>query len=111
MSTLELIAAVCSVVLGVAGVMGLAYTLTLKPRIDRIETATSLALEHLAPNGHEDEAHPDDRNLPVRRLLHRLARDQRATAERLAEGSEWMRDHHLQHVRHDSSWPGERSAS
>lgn len=110
MNTLELITAVCSVILGVSGVMGLAYAMTLKPRIERIETATSLSLEHLAPNGHEDEAHPDDRGLPLRRLVHRLAREQRRTSDRLTDGAGWMQEHHLKHVRHDPEWPAERSA-
>lgn len=110
MSWFELITGICGVIIGVSGVMGLAYRLTLKPRIERIEDATSLALEHLAPNGHEDEAHPDDRGLPLRRLVHRLAREQRKTTDRLSEGAGWMHDHHLEHVRRDPEWPAERSA-
>jgi hypothetical protein len=107
----ELIAAACSAALGIAAVMGLAYRLTIMPRLNRIEEGTKLALYHLVPNGHEDEAHPDDRDLPVRRLLHRLAREQRGTNERLGEGATWMRGHDLEHVRHDPSWPDrERSA-
>lgn len=101
------IGGVVAIILGVSGVMGLAYRFTLQRRLDRIERATSLSLEHLEPNGHEEEAHPDDRDLPVRRLLHRLAREQRATTARLESGAEWMRGHHLEHVRHDPAWPGE----
>ena len=95
--------------LGLAGVLGLAYRLTLMRRMDRLDRALKSVEYHLVPNGGEDDAHPDDRGQPLRTLLMRTRRDVRDIDGRLAHGNGWMRDHDIEHLRRDPAWPVERA--
>lgn len=95
---------------------GVAYRLTLIPRleaidrkVDAVDAKAQQALHAIEPNGHEDEAHPDDRGVPLRTLTLRVAREQRVARDKLeAEtviGKRWHRAHELEHTRRDASWP------
>lgn len=101
---LILISVASGAVLGAAGVLGLAYRLTFMRRLERLEAVLRAVEYHLAPNGHEGEAHPDDRGLPMRTLVMRTARVVRWIQQDLDGGSAWMQSHTTAHIRREAGW-------
>lgn len=101
---------------------GIAYRLTLLPRlesidrkVDAVDAKAQAALHAIEPNGHEDEAHPDDRGVPLRTITLRVAREQRDVRDKLeaetAIGKRWHRTHELEHTRRDSTWPEQQGGA
>ncbi len=107
---LTLVTLVCTTVLAVSAVLGLAYRYTLRPRLERITAAMGAVEYHLIPNGSElAEAHPEDRDLPLRVLTLRMARRQREMIHSIDDhnvgGSTWRRSHENEHLKRDPTWP------
>jgi len=117
----------------IGGVLHMGWRLYVRPHLDRIEQSSSTAVDavrrdvtdaltraanevadvkreihavrsQVAPNGHENEGHPDDAGVPLRTLVLRQGREQRHHTARLDEGADWMRNHDTEHVRRDPQW-------
>ena len=100
-----IVSLISGAVLAFAGVLSLFYRWTLRARLCRLETVLTLVEFHLEPNGYENEAHPDDRDQPVRKLLLRSARRGREIAADLDLLKTRTAEHETQHIRHDPNWP------
>ena len=89
---------------------GAVYYWALRPRLQRLEKSLRAVEYHLAPNGDKDvEAHPDDRDAPMRVILARVARRQREVIKDIqahtAGGSAWRQGHEIEHLKRDPEWP------
>lgn len=87
---------------GLLALVGAFYGVTIRPRLERVSQELRAVRFHLEPNGHEDEAHIDDRNLPVRTLLMRVARRQRESDGLIADLERRHQAHDLDHARRAS---------